>query len=75
MANAKANASPVKNHSKLNVSDALDTVHDNFVDASRLHTLGMIFFSVLLWSPKGVLFVKYIQEFELKTNTTSKSKN
>ena len=66
IANAKANASPVKNHSKLNVSDALDTVHDNFVDASRPHTIGMIFFSVSL---------QYIQEFELKTNTTSKSKN
>ena len=36
-------ASPVKDHSTLYVSDALGTVHDNSVDASSPHTIGMIF--------------------------------
>ena len=40
MANATANASPVKNLSTHNVSDPLGAVHDNFMDASRPQIIG-----------------------------------
>ena len=50
-ANATANASPVKIHFTLNVSEALGNVCDDFVDADRPHMIRVIL-SVYYFSKK-----------------------